>query len=142
LIVEGSIQRLVWQTSLQQELVQLWIGQIVQLTALFAPFSKSLISPMDRKEPKSVKEFRRKKRVRRNRGLPSRSISFSFRLSRNTATWRQWCKASATSGAAETVAPVGGGGKADWRAKAAVTCFSGSPPEGFLQIGGLLELWN
>jgi hypothetical protein len=39
---------------------------------------------MDRKESKSVKEFRRKKRVRRNRGLPSRSISLSFMLSKIT----------------------------------------------------------
>jgi hypothetical protein len=97
---------------------------------------------MGQKESKSVNELRRKKKVRRSRVLPSRSISFSFKLSRNTATWRQCCKASTTSGDAETVAPVGGGGNADWRTEAAVTCFGGSPPEGFLQIGGFLELWN
>jgi hypothetical protein len=88
-----------------------------------------------------VKEFR-KKRVRRNRGLPSRSFSLSYRLSRITATWRQCCKASAIAGAAEIVAPVGGGGNVDWIAEATVTGFGGSPPEGFLQIGRVLEQLN
>jgi hypothetical protein len=94
---------------------------------------------MDRKESKSVKEFRRKKRVRRNRGLPSWSNSLSFRLSKITAARRQCCKASATASVAETIAPVGGGCDADWTVEATVTFFGGSPPEGFLQIDGLLE---
>jgi hypothetical protein len=51
-------------------------------------------------------------------------------------------QASATAGAAETVAPIGGGGNADWIAEAAVTGFVGSPPEGFLQIGRLSEQLN
>jgi hypothetical protein len=75
-------------------------------------------------------------------GLPSHSISLSFMLSRITAAWRQCCKASAIAGAAKIVAPVEGGGNADWIAEVAVTCFGGSPPEGFLQIGGLLEQLN
>jgi hypothetical protein len=87
---------------------------------------------MDRKEYKSVKEFRRKKRVRKNRGLPSRLISLSFRLSKITAVWRQCCKASATAGAAETIAPVRGGCDANWIVEATITFFGSSPPEGFL----------
>jgi hypothetical protein len=75
-------------------------------------------------------------------GLPSRSVSLSCRLSRITATWRQCCKALATAGATETVAPVGGGGNADCIAEAAVIGFGGSPPEGFLQIDRLLEQLN
>jgi hypothetical protein len=97
---------------------------------------------MDQKESKSVKELRRKKRVRRNRGLPSRSISLSFRLSKITAASRQYCKALVIAGAADTITPVGGGCDADWIVEATVTFFGGSPPEGFLQIDGLLEYKN
>jgi hypothetical protein len=74
--------------------------------------------------------------------LPFRSFSLSCRLFRITATWRQYCKASATAGIAETVAPVGGEGNADWIAEAAVAGVGGSPPEGFLQAGRLLEQLN
>jgi hypothetical protein len=107
--------------------------------SIFCAISKSLTSAMDQKESKLVKELRRKKRVRRNRGLPSWSISLSFRLSKITAVSRQCCKASATAGAAETIAPVGVGCDADWIVEATVTFFGGSPPEGCLQIDGLLE---
>jgi hypothetical protein len=102
----------------------------------FCAVSKSLTSAMDRKESKSVNELRRKKQVRRNGGLPSRSISWSFRFSRIAAAWRQYCKASVTAGADETIALVGGG------CDATVTFFGGSPLEGFLQIDGLLEQIN
>jgi hypothetical protein len=46
------------------------------------------------------------------------------------------------SRAAETIALLGGGCDADWIVEATVTFFGGSPPEGFLQIGGLLEQIN